>query len=182
MKTLFIIHGTGWSPEWNWFLSMKQQLEEKWYQALIPKFPTPENQSLQSWLEVFDEYKKSINEETIFIAHSVWPSFVCALLEELNTTVRACYFVSWFLWNINIPSFDILNDSFVNRNFDWKKIKNNCNYFYMCHGSDDPYVPHENARDLAGKLWIEIDIIERGWHLNEESGYISFEYLLGKIK
>jgi predicted alpha/beta hydrolase family esterase len=181
MKTAFIIHGTWWSPEWNWFPYMKQELENKWYRVFIPVFPTPDNQSLESWLEIFEQYEKYVDEETIFIAHSVWPAFVLSVLEQIDIQVKACYFVSWFLWNINIPSFDELNDSFVNKEFNWEKINENCKYFYMCHGDDDPYVPLQNAKTMADNLWVDIDIIEWGGHLNSESGYIHFAYLLEKI-
>jgi len=181
MKTVFIIHGTWGFPEWNWFPWMKSELEKKWYQVFIPKFPTPENQSLHSWLQVFQDYEKYLDEETIFIAHSVWPSFVCSLLEGIGQSVHACYFAAWFLWTINISSFDELNDSFVNKHFNWEKIKNNSECFYMCHGSDDPYVPLKSAQLMADNLWVKIDIIEWGGHLNEEAEYTEFKYLLEKI-
>jgi predicted alpha/beta hydrolase family esterase len=51
----------------------------------------------------------------------------------------------------------------------------------MCHGNDDPYVPFYNAEIMADNLWVEIDMIEAGWHLNEETGYTSFTYLRDKI-
>jgi len=181
MKTAFIIHGTGGSPEWNWFPSMKQELESKWYQVFVPEFPTPDNQTLSSWTQVFESYKKYLDEETIFVAHSIWPAFVCSVLEEIDTSIQACYFVSGFLWFLWLHEFDTLNKSFVDKDFDWEKIKNNSKQFYMCHGSDDPYVPLENAQDLAQSLWVEIDVIEWGGHLNSESGYTEFPYLLEKI-
>lgn len=171
-----------WSPEGNWFPWMKTQLENQWYKVIVPRFLTPENQSLDSWKEVFEEYKKYIDSQTIFIAHSIGPSFVCSLLEEIETPVKSCYFVSGFLWFLWLHEFDSLNKTFVDKNFNWNKIKNNCSYFYMCHGSDDPYVPHENARELSEKLWIWIDMIEWGGHLNSESGYSEFGYLLEKVK
>jgi hypothetical protein len=34
---------------------------------------------------------------------------------------------------------------------------------------------------MGDNLGIEIDIIDWGWHLNSESGYSEFEYLLNKI-
>jgi len=181
MKNAFIIHGTWGSPEWNWFLWMKKNLEEKWYTVIIPRLPTPDNQSLDSWLREFEQYEKYVDEDTIFIAHSIWPSFVCSLLEWLDSPVEACYFASGFLWFLWLHEFDLLNKTFVDKDFNWEKIKAMSKYFYMCHGSNDPYVPLENAQDLANNLWVKIDMIEWGWHLNEESGYKSFEYMLTKI-
>jgi len=51
----------------------------------------------------------------------------------------------------------------------------------MCHGSDDPYVPLQNAKKMSKNLGIEIDMIKQGGHLNSESGYTEFQYLLKKI-
>ena len=182
MKTVFIIHGTWGSPEENWFPWMKKKLEEKWYTVIIPRLPTPDNQSLDSWNQSFSEYMKYINKETIFVAHSVGPAFVLSILEQINVEIAGCYFAAGFLWNINISSFDVLNNSFVNRDFNWERIKSASKKFYMCHGSDDPYVPLSNAKRMSDNLWVEIDMIEWGWHLNSETWYTSFEYLLKKIK
>ena len=52
----------------------------------------------------------------------------------------------------------------------------------MCHGDDDPYVPLYSAEIMADNLNVDIDIIQWGGHLNEESGYSEFEYLLTKIR
>ena len=97
MKTVFIIHGTGGNPEGNWFPWMKSELETLGFQVYVPQFPTPERQSLSSWLKTFEAYQKYVNEESIFIAHSVGPSFVSTLLENLDAPIKACFFVSGFI-------------------------------------------------------------------------------------
>ncbi len=182
MKTAFIIHWTGWNPHGNWFPWLASELHELWFIVIVPRFPTPEDQSLLSWKEKFKTYEKYIWEETLFIAHSVGPSFVLSVLEDIKSPIKACFFVSGFLENIWISEFDVLNKTFTCREFDWQKIKENAGYFYMCHGTDDPYVPLESAQKLADSLWVNIDIIPNGWHLNKESWFETFPYLLEKIK
>ncbi len=181
MKTAFIIHGTKWMPQSNWFESLGNELMNKWYIVVIPCFPAPENQNLESWEEKFEEYKRYMNEETIFIAHSVGPSFVLRVLELSHIQVKGCYFVSGFLGNIGISEYDDLNDSFVNRSINWEIVKQKSESFYMCHGDNDPYVPLANALQMSEELWIDIDMIQNGGHLNSESGYTEFPYLLEKI-
>lgn len=181
MKTAFIIHGTWGNPEENWFPWMKKELENRWYKVFSPVFPTPEWQSLHSWNEVFSEYLEYINESTIFIAHSVWPAFVLNILEQIDLEIEACYFAAWFLGLIQLPEFDILNESITSRLFNWDRIHKNCKKFYMCHGSDDPYVPLYNVEVLAENLQIEVDMIEWGGHLNIENWYTEFKYLSKQI-
>jgi predicted alpha/beta hydrolase family esterase len=160
---------------------MQRKLEKLWYQVFVPKFPTSHNQSLETWSEVFENYKQYIDSETIFIAHSVWPAFVLSVLENINTQIKGCYFAAGFLELLQLPEFDILNETITARQFNWEKIHENCKNFYMCHGDDDPYVPLLSAEIMADNLDVEIDIIDWGGHLNEETGYTSFEYLLDEI-
>ena len=182
MKTAFIIHGTGGNPEENWFPWMKKKLEWEWCNVFIPRFPTPEGQSLESWTQVFQPYKKHIHSDTIFIAHSSGPSFVLSILETLKDPIKACFFVSGFLELLQLPEFDIINETLTSRQFDWKNIHKNCKNFYMYHGADDPYVPFHNVEILSENLWIPVDIIEKAGHFNSESGYTDFLYLLEKIQ
>jgi len=161
---------------------MKEQLEKQWYKVIVPQLPTPHGQSLESWTDAFGPYIKDIDTETLFIAHSAGPAFVLSVLENIETSVKACFFASGFLELIQLPEFDLLNETITSRQFDWKTIHKNCPYFYMCHGEDDPYVPYHNVEILAENLWVEVDIIEWWGHLNDENGYNEFPYLLEQIQ
>jgi len=182
MKTAFIIHGTWSTPSSNWFKSVGEELQNRWYTVIIPAFPIGADQNLENWKTKFEEYKKYINTETIFIAHSIAPSFVCSILEEIDTQVEACYFVSGFIGDLWLEEFKAPNETFAEKRFDWNRIKENSKSFYMCHADDDPYVPMSHANALAHNLGIEIDIIPGGKHLNGPAGYTQFPYLLQQIK
>ena len=56
-KRVFIIHGWDGSPQNCWFPWLKKELEKIGYKVFIPKFPTPKNQTLDNWLDVFNKYK-----------------------------------------------------------------------------------------------------------------------------
>ena len=82
MSSVFIIHGTDGHPKENWFPWLKQKIESSEHTVFVPQFPTPEGQSFEAWQQVLMEYEKEINEQTIFIAHSLGCIFLLRLLEN----------------------------------------------------------------------------------------------------
>jgi predicted alpha/beta hydrolase family esterase len=176
----FIIHGTGGEPDGNWFPWLKQKLEEQGHEVVVPDFPGIENQSLETWMDAFNQYCDEITGDTVFVAHSVAPAFVLNLLER-GLEAKACFFVSGFTGLLG-NKFDEPNKTITDRDFNFEEIKDNCSYFKLYHSPDDPYVPMEKAENLAEKLGAELEIIEDGGHLNELSGYSEFPKLLEDIE
>ncbi len=177
-----MIHGSYGNPHENWFPWIKSELEKLGCTVLVPTFPTPENQSLQSWEAVFEEYKQFINEDTILIGHSLGPAFILKLLEHSDTSVQAAFFVSGFLGLLDNPDFDEINKTFIDRKFDWESIKKNCKKFHIYHSDNDPYVPIRMAQEIAEKLDTVVVEIPNAGHFNKEAGYDTFEFLLEDIK
>ncbi len=172
-----ILHGAYGSPNDNWFPWLKTELETLGHNVEVPTFPTPEGQSLKSWLNVFDG--SSIDEETILIGHSLAPAFILNLLESHKA--RAAFFIAGFLGKIDNPDFDGINSSFM-KEFDWEKIRANCKRFYLYHSKDDPYVPLEKGSYIALMLKSDLKVFENAGHFNTKAGYDKFPELLEDIK
>lgn len=181
MANVFIFHGTGGYPEENWFPWLKEELEKLGYKVTIPQFPTPENQTLEAWFEVFDKYREQINSDTILVGHSLGGSFLLRVLESLNEPIKAAFLVAA---PIGIPP--IVNwsgdEPFTGHPFDWEKIKENSKSFYIYHSDNDPYVGLENGKQLSKNLETELIFIPKAGHFNKKAGYIQFNHLLENIK
>ncbi|MFA6461176.1 MAG: alpha/beta hydrolase [Candidatus Woesearchaeota archaeon] len=180
MNKIFIIHGSYGSPEENWFPWLKTELEELGCKVFIPKFPTPNNQSLSSWMKVFKPCEMLIDENSILVGHSLGPAFILHLLERHK--VKSAFFISGFVGKLNHPDFDLINDTFVNHHFDWQKIRSNCSTFQIYHSDNDPYVPLDRAEEIARFLEIKVKIIKNAGHFNKAAGYTTFPLLLEEIK
>ena len=182
MTTVFVIHGTGGTPEGNWFPWLKKELEKLGCQVFVPRFPTPQGQNLRSWLKVFEKYKLDFNENTIVVGHSLGPAFLLNVLEKTNKPIKAAFFVAGFTGRLDQVHFDTLNNSFADKSFDWEKIKQNCQHFEVIHSDNDPYVPLAKGEELAKHLNAKFIVLKNAGHINKESGYVTFELLLAKIK
>lgn len=176
-----IIHGSYGNKDGNWFPWLKGELERLNHKVFLPQFPIGANkQNLENWTKKIDELNIDFDENLIIIAHSIGPAFVLSLLEKRKC--RTCFFVSGFLTFLENKEYDKVNKTFVNKNFNWEKIKQNCSKFILYHGDNDPYVPLNKAKDFSKLIGVDLIVIPNGGHLNEESGYNEFNKLLINIK
>ncbi len=182
MANVIIIHGAYGNHEENWFPWMKKELENLDCCVFVPKFPTPENQTLENWIKVFEKYEKYLDKNTVVIGHSLGCAFLLNVLERANQPIKSAYLVAGFVSAIGIPELDNITRSFWDRKFDWKKIKSNCRNFTVYHSDNDPYVPLEKGNELAEMLDSSLRIITNAGHFNKNSGYIKFDLLLEDVK
>ncbi|MFH1398779.1 MAG: alpha/beta hydrolase [Candidatus Woesearchaeota archaeon] len=181
MADVFIIHGTLGYPGENWFPWLKQEIEKLGHKCHVPQFPTPENQKLDTWLEVFNKYLLQINSKTILIGHSCGAIFLLRLLERINTKVKAVFLVAGPIKPLN-NQFDKYHMSFLDYPIDWKKVKSNAQHFYPIYSENDPYVGPEHGRITAKQLNTKLIMFNNAGHFNEKAGYLKFEFLLDLVK
>ena len=178
MVNLFIIHGITGSSQENWFPWLKGKLELLGVNVIIPDFPNPDNPKLFEWLDHFKQYHSYFDENSIVVGHSLGTPFLLSLLEKHR--VKAAFFVAGFSSLPNNQFKDKMSN-FI-KDFDWKKIKENCEIFYVFHSDNDPYVSIDKAEELKEKLQAELTIVPNAGHFNTAAGYDKFELLLKKIK
>ena len=176
-----IIHGVYGNPNENWFPWLKKELEKIGYDVLVPKFPTPLDQSLESWLRTISKHQDKINDGTVFIGHSLGAAFILDYLEKEDKRIKAAFLVAGFFQLLNSP-YDSINKTFVDKNFYWKKIKSNCEQFFVFASDNDEYIPLKISKDLAKNLNGKLTIVKGAVHLNMKSGYDKFPLLLDTIK
>lgn len=181
---IVIFHGTGGAPNGNWFPWLKLELEKLGHEVFIPKMPTPDNQSVESWCKATqDQIPFVYGGDTVLIGHSLGAVWVLeSLSRERAEPIKASFLVSGFLDDLGDEWFDSRNHEFTHYPFDWGLIKKYAGKTFVIHGSDDPYVPTAQAEKLAEKMGVKSAFIKDGGHLNSESGYTKFPYLLELIK
>lgn len=182
MANIIITHGTGGSPDGNWFPWLKAELEKIGHRVFVPMLPTPKDQSLDNWLNVFKGYERYLDENTVVVGHSLGAAFLLTVIEKLDRPIKAAYFIAGFIGLIGNAEFDELNKTFTTKDFDWVKIKRNCKRFYVIGSDNDPYVKSEKGVELAGNLGAEHIVLENAGHINEDAGYVKFDLLLELIK
>lgn len=182
IKQAIILHGTMGHPKGNWFPWLKDELEKMYINTVVPELPTPDGQTLQNWTSIFDKEVGSLTENHILIGHSVSVSFILNLLQRDNKKIAAAFLVAGFIQLLPVDDFNPYIKSFVEKPFNWRKIKNNCNYFKVYAGDHDPYVPLVLGQEIANALDVDLTVIKDGGHINHEAGFTSLQILLDDIK
>lgn len=180
MKTAFIIHGSNGNKTWHWYPWLKKKLEDRGFKVILEQFPTgDEHQTLNNWLATLEQFKEDINE-SIMIGHSLGVPFIIDVLNMRDYNIRAAFLVSGCTGYIEVEGESNLPD-FMDKDYDWDRIKKHCDHFYVFHSDNDPYIPLEMAEDLAKNLGVEVNLIKGGEHFQGQSGYTEFHELLEKI-
>ena len=183
MKTnIIIVHGTGGSPEGNWFPWMKAELEALGCRVEVPRFPTPEGQSFDAWREVFLSATDGLRRQnTILIGHSIGAPFVMRMAEESEAPYKAIFPICPFTKTLGC-CFDELNATFVDNVYDWDRVKVGAPQHLCFAGNDDPYVPLSFSQEAATNMGAELRVVQKGGHLNAEFGYLSFRELFAEVE
>jgi predicted alpha/beta hydrolase family esterase len=181
VTNVFIFHGTGGHPEENWFPWLKKELEKRGCRVFISQFPTPTNQTPESWFDVLEGYNAHFNTHTVFIGHSLGGAFLLRVLERTNVRVKASFFVAVPIGVLPIKNYEG-DKPFIGHPFDWVSIREKCEKFFVFHSDNDPYVSLGNGEELAKRLATELTFVPGCGHFNKTAGFDKFDLLLEKIK
>ncbi len=181
MKTAFIFHGTAGYPEENWFPWLKEKLEAKGYQVFVPQFPTPEGQSLDAWLRIYESIQQHGSAESLYIGHSLGGVFLLKLLELLKHKAKVAAFVGTPIGVRPIQNYNE-DSSFAGFYFNWPKIKKQADNFIVFQSDNDPYVSKGNGEELSKQLGVELSFVPNAGHFNLKSGYTKFPELWDELE
>lgn len=182
MKNAFIFHGTGGYPEENWFPWLKTKLDEQGILTTVPQFPTPEGQSLESWLAVMQPHESEIDQETVLIGHSLGGLFLLRYLEQLGHSVGASVFVAASAGVKPIKLYEADSEFSGGFDFNWGAIRRNAGTTAVFHSDNDPYVSLGNGEKIAAKLGVTLHRITHADHFNTTAGYTTFPLLQKEIE
>lgn len=183
MTKFLILHGTGASPENNWFMWLKGKLISKGHKVWLPQLPDSNKPSTTKYNDFILVNKSfEIDTETVLIGHSSGAVEILSLLENLpnQTVLKAAIMVSAFKDDLGWES---LEELFLEP-FNYDLIKSRCEQFFLIHSDNDPYVPLEHAKFLSKRLGGELIVVPGQGHFNTEQDpeYKQFPELLELIE
>lgn len=171
MKNYFVIHALGNTADDYWYKFVQKTVEKRGYKCFVPTLPPMENMSYSSWANAFDKYKKYINKDSVFIAHSTGSIFSVKYLMSNNLKIQKFIgVVSFNKNNINSPhpDWELINKTFFVDNLaDFKNYATERICFYSPTDIYDFGILDEFATTIDAKKII----IKKAGHFTATTGY-----------
>lgn len=151
----------------DWKANLQNNLGED-YEVVLPRMPNPNNAKYAEWKILFDKIVLLLNDEVIFIGHSLGGIFLAKYLSEesCQKKTKAAFLVAA---PYNTGSEWGRNTDFV--------LPQNLNEFshqvpniFIYHSKDDPVVPFSDCLEYQKALpKAKVKVFENRQHFNQES-------------
>ena len=180
MKNYFIIHGSFGHSKENWFPWLENELKNRG-RVFNLDYPVGDGyQNYDNWEKVLNEIKNHINEESVFICHSIGCVFLVKYCIKNQIKIGKAIFVAGVNNQLGQhKEFDDVNKTmFTNNAKDFHHLCSNRICFYS---NNDPYIKLEKLKEFAKEVNAQEILIENAGHFNEKAGYTKFEEILNYI-
>ncbi|MBU2472437.1 MAG: alpha/beta hydrolase [Patescibacteria group bacterium] len=184
-KKVYIIHRWGGDPKADWYVWLKNQLQDRGFEVYILEMPNPESPNIKKWTDFISQQAGEPNDNMLFIGHSIGCQAILRYLQESQASALGVVCVAgWFRLKdleteeekeIAKPWLDI---SLIN----FEKIKENAGDLIAIFSDNDPYVSlEENKKVFKEKLNAKIIIQKDKGHFTEEDGIVKLPVVLEEV-
>jgi len=176
MKKALILQGWYQKTTSNWYLWLKDKLEERGYTVYLPDLPTVRT-DLPDW----ERIKKAItdlltiDENTIVIGHSLGCLMALRLAEQF--IYKTMILVSG--WDFN--DLTIEHQLFWKTPLDHKKITNNVKDIVCVGSNNDPYFTFDTVESMSKRLNAKTIKVKDAGHFTEAFGVMEIPTILDFI-
>ena len=182
MSKVIIVHGWGGNSEQNWMPWIKEELEDKGFEAVTLDMPDTEHPKIKSWVSYLESHVDKPSEEVHFIGHSIGCQAILRYLEKINTKVGKTVLVApWIHLDENTIKEEgeesvQISKPWMEMPINFKKIKK-LSKFTCIFSDNDPYVPLSDTEIFKKELNAEIVIEHNKEHFTDNE----YESILNKF-
>ena len=155
MKNAFIIHGFNGDTTYTFGPWLKEELEKRAYNVIMPNFPIRSDATYDGWASILNAYKDLFNEDTVVVCHSIGNPFIIKYLTNNKLKAKLYVSVAGFCKLFTIPDREDLNKAFIDFKVEEKDInycRDHIKFIYSLYSDTDPVIPFGILEDFTRKL------------------------------
>lgn len=147
MTNAIIFHGSAphATADKFWYHKVARNLTNGGIPTVVADLPKLDQEPLAQTLLKIKEMGLVMNQHTILIGHSAGTNIIFALLEKLVSPVKAVYLLAGY----SQPNG--MKHTTLKAGYDWQRIRQNSNEFYMLNSFNDPF----NCNEKQGKILFD---------------------------
>lgn len=145
MSQIVLLHGDHANSQHHWLPYVAEEMEDRGWDVVSPDIPDSEDLDLERWVAFLNDELK-LTSDTVLVGHSSGCPTILTLLERSRTKVKKVVLVAGFIEDIGFGVDPILQDE-----YDWQKIKSNCDQFVFVNSDNDPY----KCDDKQGRVMMD---------------------------
>ncbi len=184
MKKVILVHGWEGSMKDGWFPWLIDELKKR-DMVVIPvdmKNPDP---TISEWVSQLREEAGEINEETIFVGHSIGCQTIMRFLVEQDKRIAGAVFVAGWFDLVNLENAEVENEArpWIETPINFEKLKHVIGSVTVFLGDNDEWVKvKETKKEFEEKLDAGVTIIPNAAHITEDSGFGPVPFVLEAIE
>ncbi|MBL4559884.1 MAG: serine hydrolase family protein [Labilibaculum sp.] len=176
---IYLIHGYTASPDSNWFQDFKKNVAKENIEISILKMPNSQSPKLNEWIDYMEKFVKEIDEQTIFIGHSLGCVTLLNFLSTFNIPkISALFLVSGFVESSPIPALT----EFVRPRLNYNYLKQLTSTRIVISAVDDDIIPYEYSKTMAERIDAKFTLLTEGKHFIDRDNFTEFPFLIKEIK
>lgn len=176
---IYLIHGYTATPDSNWFQDFKTKVENETTEVCVLAMPNSQSPRFDEWIGHMQNCVNSIDENTIFIGHSLGCVTILNFLNDYNQSkIKGLFLISGFVEKSPIVE---LNE-FVVPELNYAHLKTLAPFNLSISAEDDDIVPCEYSKFLAEKLDSKFVLLKEGKHFIDRDNFTEFPYLIEEVK
>jgi len=173
MKKVLLLHGWGGSDFPHWQSWLASEIAKNYGTVSFLEFSNFDFPDLNIWKKELQEELKSFQPD-IVICHSLANTLWFHLQSEIKK-VKKLYLIAPPSLHCNVEEIKEFFPLPMPTNTSAEET-------LLISSTNDPYMTLEEAKELQKSLNIEMKVLENAGHINAESGYGEWPWILEEIK
>ena len=183
MNNVILVHGINGTPKiFEW---LKSELEKSGYEVIMPSFPIQEGTIYEKWKEILDQYKGSINSDSVVVCHSIGNEFIIKYLTEYHLKINAYIGLAGFAEAFYNEGKDVLNaavERFAVSEDEKREFMALTSSRYAIYSDNDHIVPFGVLERYPREIDAKLIFIHGIGHMGKKSGLEQLPELLKLIE
>jgi predicted alpha/beta hydrolase family esterase len=179
MKRVFIIHRWSGSPNDDWRPWLKQELENRNYEVVVPEMPDTDTPMIEKWVERIKKIVGIPDEEVLFIGHSIGCQAILRYLEIIQEPIFGAIFVAGWskLENLEDKETEEIARPWLETPINLDKVKKVLPQSALLISDNDPYGAFEENKTYFSRLGSRIIVLHHAGHITGEDGFRKLEQI-----